>query len=210
MIDLFVPYFGLIIWENVWYMAKLVFYILLISLPLFGAVAYLTYAERKVIGWMQLRHGPMYVGPFGLGQPLADALKLMFKEMNIPADANKIVFFLAPAFLLIPSLIIWATIPFDAKVMLTDLNLGLMYVLAASSLSVYGILMAGWASNSKYPFLGAVRSGAQMISYEVSLGLVVLSVVLMAGSLNLKEIVLAQTNMWFIIPRLVSASILIR
>jgi NADH-quinone oxidoreductase subunit H len=200
MIDLILPYFGIITWDNVWYVTRVVFAILLISLPLFGAVAYLTWAERKVIGWMQLRHGPCHVGPFGLGQPLADAVKLMFKEMNIPAMSDKVVFFLAPAMLLIPSLAAWAVIPFSTKLVLADINLGVMYLMAISSLSVYGILMAGWASNSKYAFLGAVRSGAQMVSYEVSMGLCLLSVILMAGSMNLNDIIEAQRGMWYVIP----------
>ena len=200
MLDLILPYFSIITWDNVWYVTRVVAAILIISLPLFGAVAYLTWAERKVIGWMQLRHGPMHVGPFGLGQPIADAVKLMFKEMNIPAASDKVVFFLAPAMLLIPSLAAWAVIPFSAKLVLADINLGVMYLMAISSLSVYGILMAGWSSNSKYPFLGAVRSGAQMVSYEVSMGLCLLSVILLAGSMNLNDIVLAQKGLWFVVP----------
>ena len=194
------PYLTLLTWENVWSMAVLIFFILLITLPLFGAVAYLTYAERKIIGWMQLRHGPSHVGPFGLGQPIADALKLMFKESFAPGGSSKWVYVAAPAMTLVPAMIAWAVIPFDAGWVLADINLGVLYLLATSSLGVYGILMAGWASNSKYPFLGAVRSGAQMVSYEVSMGMTVLCVILLAGSMNLSEIVQAQQGMWYAIP----------
>ena len=185
---------------NVFYVLEVCLYIVLIALPLFGAVAYLTYAERRVIGMMQLRWGPNTVGPAGLGQPLADALKLMFKELVIPAESSKTVYFIAPMMVMVPALIAWAVIPFDMGWVLADINLGILYLLATSSLGVYGILMAGWASNSKYPFLGAVRSGAQMVSYEVSMGLIILVVILLAGTMNLSEIVLAQQGMWFIIP----------
>lgn len=171
--------------------------IVAIILPLLVAVAYLTWAERRVIGLMQLREGPSVVGPFGLLQPIADALKLIFKEIIIPTESSKVVFILAPMITFVLSLIGWAVIPFDAGMVLADINVGVLYVLAVSSLGVYGIIMAGWASNSKYAFLGAVRSSAQMISYEVSMGLVIVTVLLATGSLNLSEIVEAQRNMPF-------------
>lgn len=199
MLELALSYFSIITWDNVWYLAKTIGLILLITLPLFGAVAYLTLAERKVIGWMQLRHGPLYTGFWGLGQPIADAVKLMFKEMLVPSGSSKVVFVVAPMMVLVPALVAWAVIPFDAGWVLADVNLGVVYLMAVSSLGVYGVLMAGWASNSKYPFLGAVRSGAQMVSYEVSMGLCLLSVILMAGSMNLSEIVEAQKGLWFCI-----------
>lgn len=200
MLDLLLSYFSLINAENIWYVAKTVFFILLIVMPLMGAVAYLTLAERKVIGWMQLRLGPLHVGPWGMLQPIADAVKLMFKESMIPSSSSKVVYILAPTLVLVPALIAWAVIPFDDGWVLADINLGVLYLLAVSSLGIYGILMAGWASNSKYPFLGAVRSGAQMVSYEVSMGLCVLSIILLAGSMNLSDIVLAQQGLWFAIP----------
>ena len=187
MIDLFFEY-GLPI---IYIIAK----ILLIILPLLLYVAYLTYAERRVIGLMQMRRGPNVVGPFGLLQPIADAVKLMFKEVIVPTPANKIVFILAPMITFILSLIGWAVIPFGAGLVLADINVGVLYVLAISSLGVYGIIMAGWASNSKYAFLGAIRSSAQMISYEVSMGLVIVTVLLVTGTLNLSEIVEYQRTM---------------
>lgn len=200
MLDLLLSYLSIITLENIWALIVLVFFVLLITLPLFGAVAYLTLAERKVIGWMQLRHGPLYTGPWGLGQPIADAVKLMFKEVVLPGGSSKVVFFIAPMMVMVPALVAWAVMPFDEGWVLADVNLGVMYLLAVSSLGVYGVLMAGWASNSKYPFLGAVRSGAQMVSYEVSMGLCLLSVILMAGSMNLSDIVRAQEGLWFFIP----------
>jgi NADH-quinone oxidoreductase subunit H len=172
--------------------AVLVAYILAIVLPLLGAVAYLTYVERKVIAAMQLRKGPNVVGPFGLLQPIADGLKLLMKETIVPSGANRVVFMVAPMLTFTLSLVAWAVIPFDAGVVLADINVGVLYLFAISSLGVYGIVMAGWASNSKYPFLGALRSAAQMVSYEVSIGFVLISVLLVVGSLNLSEIVLAQ------------------
>ncbi len=176
--------------------------ILAILVPLLVAVAYLTYAERKVIGAMQLRKGPNVVGPFGLLQPFADAVKLLFKETILPAGANRVVFVAAPMLTFILAMIGWAVIPFDEGWVLADLNVGILYLFAISSLGVYGVIMAGWASNSKYPFLGALRSAAQMVSYEVSMGFVIITVLICVGSLNLTDIVLAQKNVWFAIPLL--------
>jgi len=171
-----------------------------VIVPLLIAVAYLTLAERRVIGLMQLRKGPNVVGPFGLFQPFADALKLLSKETILPSGASKVVFVIAPMLTFILSLIAWAVIPFGEGLVIADVNVGILYLFAVSSLGVYGVIMAGWSSNSKYPFLGAMRSAAQMISYEVSLGLVIITVIMAAGSLNLTEIVEAQRNLWFFIP----------
>ncbi len=171
--------------------------VILIVLPLLLSVAYLTYAERRVIGLMQMRRGPNRVGPFGLLQPIADAVKLIFKETIVPTPASKIVFMIAPMITFILSLVGWAVIPFAEGWVLSDMNLGVLYILAVSSLGVYGIIMAGWASNSQYAFLGAIRSSAQMISYEVSMGLVIVTVLLVTGSLNLSEIVEYQREMPF-------------
>lgn len=168
--------------------------VLAIILPLLLSVAYLTYAERRVIGLMQLRRGPNVVGPFGLLQPIADAIKLMFKEVIIPSNASKVVFILAPMITFILSLVGWAVIPFDKTLVLANINVGVLYVLGVSSLGVYGIIMAGWASNSKYAFFGAIRSSAQMISYEVSMGLVIVTVLLVTGSLNLTDIIESQRH----------------
>ncbi len=191
-----------------WIVAK----ILAIVLPLLVAVAYLTYAERKVIGAMHLRRGPNVVGPFGLLQPMADGLKLFLKETVIPTGANPAVFVLAPMLTFILSLIAWAVIPFGDGMVLADINVGILYLFAISSLGVYGILMAGWASNSKYAFLGALRSAAQMVSYEVSMGFVIITVLLCVGSLNLTDIVMAQKGSlgmlnWFVVPLLPMAVI---
>ena len=171
-----------------------------VIVPLLIAVAYLTLAERRVIGLMQLRKGPNVVGPFGLFQPFADALKLLSKETILPSGASKVVFVIAPMLTFILSLIAWAVIPFGEGLVIADVNVGILYLFAVSSLGVYGVIIAGWSSNSKYPFLGAMRSAAQMISYEVSLGLVIITVIMAAGSLNLTEIVEAQRNLWFFIP----------
>ena len=174
--------------------------ILAVTVPLLIGVAYLTLAERRVIGFMQLRKGPNVVGPFGLFQPFADALKLMSKETILPAGADKVVFMLAPMLTFILALVAWAVIPFDEGMVLADINVGILYLFAISSLGVYGIIMAGWASNSKYAFLGALRSAAQMVSYEVSMGLVIINVLLCVGSLNLSAIIEAQRDMWFALP----------
>ena len=176
--------------------------IVAILVPLLTAVAYLTYAERKVIAAMQMRKGPNVVGPFGLFQPIADGLKLMFKETVLPAGANPGGFIAAPMVTFVLSLLAWAVIPFDAGVVLADINVGVLYLFAISSLGVYGIIMAGWASNSVYAFLGALRSAAQMVSYEISIGFVIITVLVCVGSLNLSDIVLAQKTVWFAIPLL--------
>ena len=182
--------------------AIIVAQIFAIIVPLLVAVAYLTYFERKVIASMQLRKGPNVVGPFGLLQPLADGAKLFIKETILPSGANKILFAMAPMLTFILSLIAWAVIPFDAGMVLADINVGILYLFAISSLGVYGVIMAGWASNSKYAFLGALRSAAQMVSYEVSIGFVIITVLLCVGSLNLSAIVEAQKTVWFAIPLL--------
>ncbi|MGB0672148.1 MAG: NADH-quinone oxidoreductase subunit NuoH [Rhodospirillales bacterium] len=187
---------GTYIWPTVWIVMKIV----VIIGPLLIAIAYLTYAERKVIGAIQLRKGPNVVGPFGLLQPMADGVKLFLKETVIPTGSSKAVFILAPMVTFILSLVAWAVVPFGEGLVLADINVGILYLFAISSLGVYGILMAGWASNSRYAFLGAVRSAAQMVSYEVSMGFVIITVLMCAGSLNLSDIVRAQENVWFVIP----------
>ena len=171
--------------------------ILVVAVPLMIAMAYLTYAERKVIAAMQLRKGPNVVGPFGLLQPFADGVKLFLKETIIPSEANKIVFLLAPMLTFMLALLGWAVIPFSAEFVIADINVGILYLFAISSLGVYGIIMAGWASNSKYAFLGAIRSAAQMVSYEVSIGFVIVTVLLCVGSLNLGDVIEAQRDGWF-------------
>ncbi len=183
--------------------------ILFVVVPLLGAVAYLTLAERKVIARMQLRKGPNVVGPFGLLQPLADGLKLIVKEVVIPTHASPMVFLLAPMLTFALALLGWAVIPLADGWVIADVNVGVLYLFAISSLGVYGIIMAGWASNSKYAFLGAIRSAAQMVSYEVSIGFVLVTVLLMVGSLNLSDIVRAQSEGWFVLnPLLVPMFIL--
>ncbi len=196
------------VWPLLWIVIK----ILAIMVPLLLAVAYLTYAERKVIGSIQLRRGPNVVGPFGLLQPLADGLKLFLKETIIPSGASPAVFILAPCVTFVLALAAWAVIPFGEGMVLADINVGILYLFAISSLGVYGILMAGWASNSRYAFLGALRSAAQMVSYEVSMGFVIITVLLCVGSLNLTDIVLAQKGRygmfnWFWLPLLPMAVI---
>jgi len=173
---------------------------LALIVPLLIGVAYLTLAERKVLAAMQLRKGPNVVGPFGLFQPFADALKMIMKETIIPSGANRFLFILAPMLTFGLAVLAWAVIPVNDGWAIADINVGILYLFAISSLGVYGIIIAGWASNSKYPFLGALRSAAQMVSYEVSMGFVLVSVLLCAGSLNLTEIVRAQTNLWYVIP----------
>ncbi len=176
--------------------------ILAVVVPVLISVAFLVYAERKVLALIQLRRGPNIVGPFGILQSFADALKLITKENIIPSGSNKIVFILAPIITMVLSLAGWAVIPFASGWVVSDINVGIMYLFAVSSLGVYGIIMAGWASNSQYPFLGALRSAAQMVSYEVSIGFVIITVLLCVGSLNLSKIVLAQQTVWFAIPLL--------
>jgi len=186
--------------ESLNYILLTLLKILAVVVPLLLCVAFLTVIERKVMSAMQRRVGPNIVGPFGLLQAFADALKNIVKETIIPSRANTIIFIVAPILTLTLSLIGWAVIPFDKGVVLTDLNVGMLYIFAVSSLGVYGIIMAGWSSNSKYAFLGALRSAAQMISYEVSIGLIIINVLLCVGSLNITKIVMAQENVWFISP----------
>ncbi len=177
-----------------------IYKIVFILLPVLVSVALIVWLDRRVWGFVQKRKGPNVVGPFGLFQTLADALKYIFKEIIIPASANKVIFVLAPIVTLTLALIAWAVVPFSNKLVLANINVGILYLFAVSSLSVYGIIMGGWASNSKYPFLGAIRSAAQMVSYEVSIGIIIINVLLCVGSLNLNDIVLAQKNVWFIFP----------
>jgi len=177
-----------------------IYKIVFILLPVLVSVALIVWLDRRVWGFVQKRRGPNVVGPFGLFQTLADALKYIFKEIIIPASANKVIFVLAPIVTLTLALIAWAVVPFSNKLVLANINVGILYLFAVSSLSVYGIIMGGWASNSKYPFLGAIRSAAQMVSYEVSIGIIIINVLLCVGSLNLNKIVLAQENVWFIFP----------
>ena len=174
--------------------------IIFLVLPVLTAVALIVWLDRRVWAFVQKRRGPNVVGPFGLLQSLADALKYIFKEIIIPATSNKIIFILAPVVTMTLALIAWAVIPFDENLVLADINVGILYLFAVSSLGVYGIIMGGWASNSKYPFFGSIRSAAQMVSYEVSIGVIIINVLLCVGSLNLTDIVLAQKDMWFILP----------
>ncbi|MDC1248093.1 NADH-quinone oxidoreductase subunit NuoH [Pelagibacteraceae bacterium] len=174
--------------------------ILFLLVPVLVSVAMIVWLDRRIWAFVQKRQGPNVVGPFGLLQSLADALKYIFKEVIIPSSSNKIIFILAPIVTMTLALISWAVIPFSATQVLADINVGILYLFAVSSLGVYGIIMGGWASNSKYPFLGAIRSAAQMVSYEVSIGVIIINVLLCVGSLNLNEIVMAQENLWFVIP----------
>ena len=177
-----------------------VYKILFLLVPVLVSVAMIVWLDRRVWAFVQKRQGPNVVGPFGLLQSLADALKYIFKEIIIPSTSNKVIFILAPIVTMTLALISWAVIPFSATLVLADINVGILYLFAVSSLGVYGIIMGGWASNSKYPFLGAIRSAAQMVSYEVSIGVIIINVLLCVGSLNLNDIVEAQQNLWFIIP----------
>ena len=177
-----------------------VYKILFLLVPVLVSVAMIVWLDRRVWAFVQKRQGPNVVGPFGLLQSIADALKYIFKEIIIPSSANKVIFILAPIVTMTLALVAWAVIPFSATQVLADINVGILYLFAVSSLGVYGIIMGGWASNSKYPFLGAIRSAAQMVSYEVSIGVIIINVLLCVGSLNLNDIVIAQQNLWFIIP----------
>ena len=174
--------------------------ILFLLVPVLVSVAMIVWLDRRIWAFVQKRQGPNVVGPFGLLQSLADALKYIFKEVIIPSSSNKVIFILAPIVTMTLALISWAVIPFSATQVLADINVGILYLFAVSSLGVYGIIMGGWASNSKYPFLGAIRSAAQMVSYEVSIGVIIINVLLCVGSLNLNDIVMAQDKLWFVIP----------
>ena len=177
-----------------------IYKIVFLLVPILVSVAMIVWLDRRVWGLVQKRRGPNVVGPFGLFQTLADALKYIFKEIIIPASANKVVFILAPIVTMTLALVAWAVIPMSENLVLADINVGILYLFAVSSLGVYGIIMGGWASNSKYPFLGAIRSAAQMVSYEVSIGIIIINVLLCVGSLNLNEIVIAQKELWYVIP----------
>ena len=177
-----------------------IYKILFLLIPVLVSVAMVVWLDRRVWAFVQKRRGPNVVGPFGLFQSLADALKYVFKEIIIPASSNKIIFILAPIVTMTLALVAWAVIPFSATFVIANINVGILYLFAVSSLGVYGIIMGGWASNSKYPFLGSIRSAAQMISYEVSIGIIIINVLLCVGSLNLSDIVIAQEELWFIIP----------
>ena len=177
-----------------------IYKIIFLLVPILVSVAMIVWLDRRVWGLVQKRRGPNVVGPFGLFQTLADALKYIFKEIIIPASANKVVFILAPIVTMTLALVAWAVIPMSEHLVLSDINVGILYLFAVSSLGVYGIIMGGWASNSKYPFLGAIRSAAQMVSYEVSIGIIIINVLLCVGSLNLNDIVIAQRELWYVIP----------
>ena len=186
--------------EYLQFLGQEVYKILFLLIPILVSVAMIVWLDRRVWGLVQKRKGPNVVGPFGLFQTLADALKYIFKEIIIPASANKTVFILAPIVTMTLALVAWAVIPMSEDLVLSDINVGVLYLFAVSSLGVYGIIMGGWASNSKYPFLGAIRSAAQMVSYEVSIGIIIINVLLCVGSLNLKDIVIAQKELWYVIP----------
>ena len=174
--------------------------IMFVVVPVLVSVALIVWVDRRIWGAVQKRKGPNVVGPFGILQTVADALKYILKEIIIPASSNKVIFVLAPVVTMTLALVAWAVIPFDNELVLADINVGILYLFAVSSVGVYGIIMGGWASNSKYPFLGAIRSAAQMVSYEVSIGIIIINVILCVGSLNLKDIVNAQQNLWFVVP----------
>jgi len=174
--------------------------IVFVLIPILVSVTLIVWLDRRIWGAVQKRKGPNVVGPFGLLQTVADALKYIFKEIIIPASSNKVIFILAPVITMTLALVAWAVIPFDNELVLADINVGILYLFAVSSLGVYGIIMGGWASNSKYPFLGAIRSAAQMVSYEVSIGIIIINVLLCVGSLNLIDIVNAQQSLWFVVP----------
>ena len=186
--------------EYLQFLGQEVYKILFLVIPILVSVAMIVWLDRRVWGLVQKRKGPNVVGPFGLFQTLADALKYIFKEIIIPASANKTVFILAPIVTMTLALVAWAVIPMSEDLVLSDINVGVLYLFAVSSLGVYGIIMGGWASNSKYPFLGAIRSAAQMVSYEVSIGIIIINVLLCVGSLNLKDIVIAQKELWYVVP----------
>ena len=186
--------------EYIQILGQEIYKILFLLVPILVSVAMVVWLDRRVWGLVQKRKGQNVVGPFGLFQTLADALKYIFKEIIIPASANKVIFILAPIITMTLALVAWAVIPMSEEFVLSDINVGILYLFAVSSLGVYGIIMGGWASNSKYPFLGAIRSAAQMVSYEVSIGIIIINVLLCVGSLNLKDIVLAQKDLWFVIP----------
>ena len=187
-------------WTYIWPLIVILAAIVAIIIPVLIGVAYLTYYERKVMSAMQRRQGPALVGPFGLLQPVADGMKLFGKEMIIPSGANTFVFIFAPFLTFLLSLVAWAVMPFGLGLVLADINVGILYLYAISSLGVYGMIMSGWASNSRYAFLGGLRSAAQMVSYEVSMGLIMVTVLLCTGSFNLSKIVLAQQTVWFAVP----------
>ena len=186
--------------EYIFLLFSEIYKILYVLIPVLVSVAMIVWLDRRIWAFVQKRRGPNVVGPFGLFQTLADALKYIFKEIIIPASSNKIIFILAPIVTMTLALIAWAVIPFSEDYVLADINVGILYIFAISSLGVYGIIMGGWASNSKYPFLGSIRSAAQMVSYEVSIGVIIINVLLCVGSLNLSDIVLAQQKIWFVIP----------